>query len=304
MARAFSVSLALGLAAVALSACNAVPVVHYNKIEKAEDAKGTADSFYLAQSRITIDKASETEEKAKNTKTGEYTITSRPVAYSAYKVGIRPESSLRVTTKVNIVKLDNTDLVSSVGVETTDNTTSLINSIGGALTKVVGLIGVLAPAPGPRPCIGTDGYPVQLTIDAATLAAAAATKSSKLVFAADGSTNVNGCITIELGEIPKDSMPAAAFPFNTPTSNFYYSACRDVVLSFRNEKLVRKNLRIADPNYVQSVEMPFKGSVTMHSECGVSVKTEASSQNNAIGVVDALAAQGKAIKDAIDASKK
>ncbi len=293
----------IAVTALLLSACNVVPIVQYNKIEKAEDARGVADSFYLAQSQVTIDKVSETEENAKSKKTEEYTIASRPVAHEAYKIGVRPDDSLWRTTKINIVKMENTDLVSSVGVETTDNTASLISSVGGAITKVIGLIGVSAPPPGLRPCIQADGYPIQFTVTAANLTAAA--KTRKINFNPDGKLDASGCISLELGDLPKDAIPAAELPFKTPTSNYYYSACRDAVVSFKNEKTVTKKLRIADPNYVQSVEMPYKGSVSMHSECGVSVKTEANSpQNTAIGIIDALATQGKAIKDAIDAAKK
>lgn len=41
----------------------------------------------------------------------------------------------------------------------------------------------------------------------------------------------------------------------------------------------------------------------MHSECGASVQTEKSEGVSTASIVDALAAQGKAIKDAIDAAQ-
>jgi hypothetical protein len=285
--------------ALLLAGCNTVPAVQYTKIEKPEDAKKVADSFYLAQSEITIDKTAETKDSTK--KTEEFLIVSRPLAYPAYKIGVRPDDSWRVTTKVSIVKIENTDLVASVGVETTDNTATVIGQIGGALVKVIGLVAALAPLPGE--CIKADGFPVKLALSAADLAGATGAKTFNFP-AAGGAPAAGGCISVAVGELPKDAMPAGELPYDKTTSNYYYSACRDAVVEFTTPKKLSKKLRIADPNYVQFVQLPYKGSVTAHSECGVSVKTEATSPSSATQIIDALATQGKAIKDAIDAAKK
>jgi hypothetical protein len=65
-----------------------------------------------------------------------------------------------------------------------------------------------------------------------------------------------------------------------------------------------KGLRVADPRFVQRVQFPTKGSITAHSECGVSVASEAASGDSGAAIVAALSTEAKAIKDALDSSKK
>jgi hypothetical protein len=97
---------AAAVSAVLLGACTAIPTVQYTKLgdETAHpgsastraEQKGTeatpqpeniSDSFYLARSEITIDRASETEEKTKmDEKTRDLLVISRPVAYDEYKI--------------------------------------------------------------------------------------------------------------------------------------------------------------------------------------------------------------------------
>lgn len=284
-----------------LTGCNAIPTLQYSKIDGTNSAKGITDSYYLAQSQITLDKVVQENEKTKK-KTESYSVTSKPIAYDAYKIGVRPDNSLRVTTKINIVKLDNTDLVSSIGVETADNTVNLISQIGGAIVKLAAVVAAAPPQPG-APCIGDDDFPVQLVLDSGKLGQL---KGEAVTLQLDktGATKENGCIKVQVAAISKDAISSADLPFNQETSNYYYAACRDATVSFQQgTKDVSKTVRIADPNYVQFVQLPYQGTVTMHSACGVSVKTEGTSPQNAMSIVDALATQGKAIKDALEAAK-
>ncbi len=300
MANLESVTATLALAL--LAGCGAVPVVQYTKVDDTHTdvPSKVTDMYYLAQSQITIDKTKKEDPKTKLT-TEEYSIVSKPVPYTAYKVGIIPENSIRVTTKVNITKIENTDLVSAIGIETTDNTVALVNQIGGVAVKVIGLFGALAPALGDKPCIPDDQFPVTLMLNSTKLAQNAIT----LKFNARGMEVEDGCISVEIGSRPVDAISSEPL-FGKPTSNYFYSSCRDATISYEQapggvKKRVSKAIRIADPNVVQQVQFPYKGSVTMHSSCGVSVKTDAASPQNTISVIDALAAQLKAI---VDAAKK
>lgn len=288
-----------------LTGCNAVPVVRYSKIDAGHPPNDVTDSFYRAQSRISLNKTVVESEKTKK-KTEQYTIASAPVAYEDdYKIGIRPDNSLRVTTKINITKIENTDLVATVGVETTDNTVSLINQVGGVLVKAATLFATTTPAAGipakevRKICVEDDEFPIQILIDANELMAGIE-KTIPVVN--------RPCIELKVAAKPKDAVKTSETQmFAGPTSNYFYSACREATVTyFLDEKKVKrfsKIVRIADPTHLQAVQLPYKGSVTMHSECGVSVKTESTSPQNSIAIIDAVAGQLKAFKDAVDALK-
>jgi len=283
-----------------LTGCNVVPVVQYTKIENNTQRVNITDSFYLARSEITLGLTIRENEKT-GKRTEEYTIVSKPKAFEGFKVGVRPADSMRVTTKINIGKIDNTDLVSTFGAETTDNTVTLINQVGGAIVKVLSFVATVSkPTSGvqaPAPCVTEDDFPMKFILP---------TKNDPKAHVVQIDGSVAGCVTVSIGAIAADAQPIAqGFEFGTDTSKFFYAACRDAEVTFQQgTKKVTKPVRIADPNFVQYVQLPYKGSVTMHSECGASVKTESTSPNNAISIIDALATQGKAIRDALEAANK
>jgi hypothetical protein len=287
-----------------LAGCTAVPVVEYSEIKVGPPPEGVTDTFYRAQSRITLNKTETESEKTKK-KTTQFSITSAPVAYDAdYKIGVKPKDSLTVTTKINVTKIENTDLVRTIGVETTDNTVNFINQVGGVLVKAVTLFAKAPPsgakpAPEPEVCIADDEFPIHIQIDSAELASGAGAKLP-----------VPGrpCLEVIVGPAPKDAVKTVESDmFKKPTSNFFYSACREATVTYYLDKDRKKKfakiVRIADPTHLQAVQFPYKGSVTMHSECGVSVTTESTSPQNSIAIIDAVAGQLKAFKDAIDAAK-
>lgn len=293
------------LSIILLCACDAVPVIKYSLIKK-DDKELTqklgqiSDSYYLAKSKIIIDKSSESKSKTsvklkskpgESVLTEEYMVTSKPIEFRDFKLGISP-IGYAVKTNINIVKQDNTDLVQSIGVETVDNRKKIIEEIGGAVVTIVSLVGVLAAAP-VKEC---SQYPLSMDIDPKDLA------ESELKFNCEGKKDQYGPITVRLGEIPLGSIKVEKLPIESKTSFYYYSSCRDATVIYKN---LSKTVRINDPNYLQFVQLPFKGSVTMHSQCGVSVRTDNSrSDVDDIQLVEALIAQGKAIKEAIEAAKK
>ncbi len=286
--------------ASALTGCSALPTVSYVKVDASSKSDNLTDSFYLATSEIVIDKLSETKDKVK-TET-QFAVTSRPIEFRSYKVGVRAADSFGVSTKVNIVKKENTDLVSSIGIETTDDRKNLIEQIGGVVVKVVTLAAALAPEPGKvdTSCIRDNALPVVIALSPADLAS-----TKELKFGVDGKSSASGCISVVLDPLSPDAV--ANIPWDSTTHNYYYSACRNahVTVKIGNGQDFKSTVRIADPNAVQFVQFPYKGSVTSHSQCGVSVKTDStgSSVSN-LDLISALAVQGKAIKDAIDSAKK
>jgi hypothetical protein len=183
-------------------------------------------------------------------------------------------------------------------VETTDNTAKAIDQIGGVLAKVVSTAATIASV---QPCDVTGPYPMTLQIPADRLKE----EESKLFYDRTGTLLApeakSGCITVTIAKRPVDAVPATDRLNNTSTSNFYYAACRDATVSFHTPaESVTGKVRIADPNKVQPVQLPYKGSVKMHSSCGASVTTEATAPSNGVDIIEALV---KAFEDVSGAGK-
>ena len=280
--------------AAACAGCTAVPTVQYREIEKPADLDGVAGSFYLQRSVITVE-LKETPAKDKAAKpTVDFTVSSSPAEFRAVKYAIKPVNSWRSTTNVTLNKVANTDLVSSADVEVTDNTAKSINEYGGAIAKLIGTAAVLIAALPGADCLPAKSDAVKLNLsypqgDTETFAGAGGSK----------------CITVALKDLPTDALPRESIKQSGDTSRFYYAACRDAEVRVEQRSgPLTGTVRVADPRFVQFVQFPAKGSVSMHSACGVSVKTDKPAGDNTAAIVDALATQGKAIKDAIDAANK
>jgi hypothetical protein len=295
-----------GIAAAAcLAGCAALPEIQYVNISKPADATGVIDSFYLAQSEITIDGTA----AAKAGESPTLTVTSKPVEYTNFKIGIVPSKSIHTTTTISITKRDNTDLVSTIGVQTTDNTLTIIQDVGAIAVKAFALAPAFAPAarapsaeaPTRQTACIADiaNLPITIDIPASKLKETAAISQH---FDTKGTPNANGCIAVALGTLPPDAIPVESIPYGVSTSNYYYAACRDATLTIDKAKYV---VRIADPYYVEFVQLPFKGQVKMHTQCGISVTTDQSASDvTGTQIVNALLVQAQAIKDAQTAAAK
>lgn len=269
-----------------ISGCTVLPSVEYRAITTPDDMAGMTDAFYRQQTKIEI---SVVATNTAGATAGELLIVSRPAEYRASKLGIKALTDWRSSTVVTLNKYPNTDLINSIGIEVTDITAKAITEYGGAFVKLIGL-GVSGEAP--QPCI----------VSGPTLTLVVGPQGGTF----DGNNpEKKGCISVTLGALPPDAMPADKLPMNQQTHNFYYSACRDATVTIKQATSdVVKTLRVADPSHVQFVQFPPKGTITSHSECGVSVQTDKAAVDNGAAVVNALATQGKAIKDALDAAAK
>lgn len=275
----------------AATGCTAVaPTIQYREIHKAQDMTGMTDAFYLQANEIVVAKRPDTEVtsgSSKGSTVSEFDVTSNR-RESIYKYGIKSVTSWRSETKVNLNKIQNTDLVNSIGVEVTDNTAKAITDYGGALVKLIGVVGGMFDLGPACP------FPVRIPVD--------------LKDEGTGPTDLgDGCVKVKVQALPPDAFRRELMPSDQDTSNFYYAACREAIVTVDvsgTDGVKYKRVRVADPRFVQTVQLPNKGAVTVHSECGVSVETQQVASDNGAAVIGALATQGKAIKDAIDASKK
>lgn len=279
------------LVALVVSACTAVPTVEYNKITKPDDLKGDEiDSFYLQRSIIKIDRVGK-KMTAEGVEIDDVTAVSIPAEFTDFKIAIRRADSVGVKTNLNVTKRPNSDLVSEAGVEVVDTRVDTITKIGSITTKLVPVLfdadkglepGVLPKLIQTQALLKGLGRDAKIGVDAS-----------------DG-------VTIDFGRAPPDAESIDKLPSNFVSTGIIYSACRQATVSFRFKgNNYKQAMKIADPNFYQRIAFPAKGKISFHSECGVSVTSEKDTgvSTNAV-VIDALATQGKAIKDAIDASKK
>jgi hypothetical protein len=130
-------------------------------------------------------------------------------------------------------------------------------------------------------------------------------------------------ISVDFGAVPFDARPIS--DLNTPlkVSGAVYAACRSAKVTVPASVTVstklagggvetrsksyfyEKTVKVSDPRYFQVVAFPAKGKVSFHDQCGVSVTSQVDTgQSSALAITEALVAQGKAIKDAIEAAKK
>lgn len=293
-----------------LAGCASTPSVTYRKITaqtQADTLKKVSDSYYLNTSVIVITPVESKDPKKDPTVT--YSIVSAPQEYQEFKIGIEATNNWLSTTNINITKPDNTERVGTIGIETKENARETVKAVGGIVAKLA-TFAALQPDTGSPSCAQELPEPVTLDLSAALKELASGDASNRawskpVTFNFKKDDNQTACVEIEFGPIPLDARKSDAHPFDEKTSAYYYSACRAVTVKVKypkgkiypQGKVFSKNLKIADANFIQSVHFPYKGGITMHSECGVSVKTDGTPDPlYGIGVLAEVLDQIQAVK--------
>ncbi|WP_123961362.1 hypothetical protein [Dickeya fangzhongdai] len=287
---------------IVLSGCAVKPEVSYQIIqgdkpvgEKLLDKK-ISDSFYLASSSVVFEPEYD---KAPDGKKEfiKYKATVLNSDYKKFKIGVAPKESLFTKTSINITKVDNTDRVKEIGVDTEDNREKIIKEFGALAVAGTTLV-ARSTSRKTLPVAKTDTAQTEVVnIDDAILNR---NHESLPLF-----RDYNAEIT--LGSVPVDAIPAAWITQSSAENldkikhHFIYASCRDAVIKIRKDKIVQETIyaRVSDPRYVQAVALPVKGKVTTHSQCGVSVVTEKNSQSTDTAVLTALLNEIKDLKDAV-----
>ncbi|WP_448622275.1 hypothetical protein [Dickeya fangzhongdai] len=286
-----------------LSGCAVKPEVSYQIIQGDKPAgeklldKKISDSFYLASSSVIFEPEYEKKSNGENGAL-KYKVTVLNHDYKKFKVGISPKESLFTKTNISMSKIENTDRVKDIGVDTEDNREKAVKEFGAlaiAVTKII-----------PTPLSSTNNNKTVQTKIVET----------KTVDIDDKILNENGTsidlsdgysAEIALGSVPVDAISADWVVPSLPENldkikhHFIYASCRDAVIKVKKAGAVEETVyvRVNDPRYLQAVALPVKGKVTTHSQCGVSVVTEKNSQSTDTAVLTALLNEMKNVKDAV-----
>ncbi|OFA07017.1 hypothetical protein [Duganella sp. HH101] len=272
-----------------LAGCASTPSVTYHKITSTtqpDTLKKVSDSYYLNASVVVITPVESKDPKKDPSVT--YTIASVPQEYPEYKVGIEATNTWLSTTNINITKPDNTERVGTIGTETKENAREMVKAVGGIVAKVATLAALTNPSDGSGPSCSkelTEAVTIDLSAALKNIGQGDVSKqlwSDPVTFMFKKEDDKSACVEIQFAPIPLDARASGTHPFDEKTSAYYYSACRNVIVKVKypkgkiypEGKVFSKSLKIADPNFIQSVHFPYKGGITMHSECGVSVKTD------------------------------
>jgi hypothetical protein len=230
-------------------------------------------------------------------------------------------SSWAVTTHLNITYIDNSRIISSIGVSVEDNRVKTIGEIAGVITTVVKAAAVLGPQGGQGPDM-PDRLPA--VIDPQAYASRPANAPRWLVVPRNESIEQDPdnewVYRLNIDQLPKDAMPAKTFfdKYATKTDLFPYSACRDATLYVLKSKKGASDeerdkgigkafvfgLKIADPSSVMLVRLPTKGKIDVHSACGVNVTSEKSDTSSAWSILGEIGKQAASIKKAYDDEAK
>lgn len=260
--------------AVAILAGCAAPSVKYVNV-KADMTEEVSDIFALNTARVTVavtapktegDKK-EGDQKQSGAPTVSFDVSA--VADTDKRIGVIPTNNVWSSTKVNIAKVDNTERISNIGIDTTDNGKTLVATVGGLIVQGFTLIALTNnnTQQEEKPCLFSPGQ-AAVTFNLSGSAAKEASKETKQRIG-------NACIEVKYLSTPTDAVPVGSLPVGTKSEYYYYSACRevDVKVTPTIGKSITKRLRIPDSNWLQKVAFPYKGSIAMHSVCGVSVTT-------------------------------
>jgi hypothetical protein len=277
--------------AIILSGCTAVPTVDLHRIAKPEDLLNEdGDAYFLQRSIIKIDKASVAKEGGEPEKHA-FTVTSTPAEFMSFKVGVVPVESWGVRTNLNITKIQNTDLLSEVGTEVVDNRREIIEQVGQILVVVASLVPLDATD------LKDEDLPLELNVDNFLAGTDRDAKSG---------ISTGKRVMIDFDQLPPDARPISEFTGTLRLNGLIYSACRGATVKFKYYGTpVQQRVKVSDPRFFQRVNFPVKGKISLHSGCGVSVQSEKETGvATTLDLAATIAAQGKAIKEAIEASKK
>jgi hypothetical protein len=289
------------IACLFIAGC-ASPLVEYVPIT-GEDKEGLI-KFRFAESMIVFNFG----KTSAGIPTEDVTISSVPVPHGQQKFGIAGTGFWQnwgVATLVNVSFRGDSDLIQQLTVSVSDERQQAIQTLG----SVAGVIGGLLSIPS-TPTQVTLPKGILVTAFLASIPLGCDAKQGRdgwihcTDLTLDGTKDFTADVTIE--PRPIDALPAAVLNKPLYSSNFFYSACRQMTITLKPKAdgrlPVSATVAVADPLYVQTLQIPPKGTITVAPSCGANSTSEDPNLPTAIDYLNTLATQAKAMKQSLSGS--
>ncbi len=242
-----------------------------------------------------------------------------PTESKNHLYAIKPHESVWSKTSVSVSYVDNTRLIKSIGTNFEDNRIKVIQSTGEIVASMIPMIGGLPKAVKKLDRKKYKKVPPQkeqlnlpVVID---LSETGELKESDWL-------KIPGYdqwwYKLDLSAQPPDSRESSKYfkkiDGAKKVRSLAYSSCQDAKLLVTHsttnpnadtreegtpdkaKEVATFNIRIANPNYVSTLNFPAKGSIAMHSICGADIKTEESKTISNLDIMEALIKQVEAIQ--------
>lgn len=295
--RAVSLIILMG----ALTSCAVNPRATQMEVTSGEQVlaqqNNVVAAFYMQASRLDIS-FKNTAEPTKPDK-WVFAVTDTPVEDARHRFLLLQNSNLLARTTLVAAKRQNTDLISSIGSEVTDNRVSLIQNVG-SVAKIA--IGALVSRPGtPLPANNPFTARFELTDPGKFVT----TGSSKPGWQAWRNTDRDG-LTILVGPPPVTALPYQRSLLESGMQGVFSAACRPVIVYYTapDKSEFEWRGKLSDADSVEFTALPRKGKIEYTDQCGTSVTNEKDPTKTTDEIVAAAAAQAQALKEAYDKAAK
>lgn len=278
----------------------AAPKVKYREFTQQNlrtDISSYSDTYMLAKTAIDVTLSEDFE-------TGDETfeVHLRRVEDSGRSFGMSPWSRYGVVTHVSIVKIDNTQLVQSASVSVEDNRIEYVAKAFKVVSSLSGLGLFGAAEEG-----GADStraiFPVSIDTQELLKSDKSCLRGACTLDTSESSHGINA--TLDVGEVPPDAIEVTelgAF-LDSPQGVLFASACRQAKLEIEinnSRSNLVSNFSLADPRFVQVIRLPYKGTITAHSECGYSVVSEEVELVSDLDVADSVLSELKKLNEQLE----
>lgn len=291
-----------------LAACGVMPSVKYTQLPAPLPGQfGVADEIGLMRYALPTTTLVLDYKKDKNGGDDTSSLELTPVpAESNVTLAVALDDKWGRATTLQWTKVQNSELLATVGTEVTDNRVKVAKAVGETVTGLIGLrtyqatmdLGVPsfldAEPPANPPAPPVEPFPV--AFDPSLFETDQNPREVKLV---RGKSEIT--LKITYGQQQPGSGPFGRMDLTSTLHVLITSACRSITVEivdgskFKGRKFTSK---FADPKAYQTIPLPQKGTVKLHPVCGADVIANPSTAATDAEVVAAAVAQAKAIKEA------
>lgn len=300
------------IGAIGLAGCAADPSVRYvEAISPAAVAAASPhliDSFYLQKNDVHI--ALHNSAAEGKPPVDDLVVTDTRAEETAHRLMILRDDTAWTKTTISLAKVENSDLIESAGVAVEDQRLALIQTIGNAAKTVLPMLVGASAGEIKRedmPIPGCERFPRE--------ACDLPQPGALGIGAAAGHQGPKGWFQALWGPVPPSAIPLADFLAQLGMRHvhgLYYAACRSLEIRYAGDGPPSDEGpptvthydwkgKVADPRWVEFVRFPRKGNIRMHSQCGVSITSEADPTQSTAALLNEALNQAVAVKQAVDA---